>query len=133
MFASLLFGLQLPGLEPCVYFGSPKPAGDLSSSTYVEARRDLLVARALLLVLAADNAGQVSDDWTFEFLPHLVGNATPVFVYLIPTSPAFPGTRWVLESTLQYAGVNIRLVADPADLLALVLADVRALMASGRN
>jgi hypothetical protein len=111
--------LQLPGITPNVYYGIKKPVGDVVRSPYVEARGELLAADIAFLVLATDGAGQLSDDWTLDFLNQLEQAGIVVVVYLVRSDVS--GTDCVSESAIDIPTANVRtvpLVDDVPDMIA---------------
>jgi hypothetical protein len=118
---SLLDALQLDGIEPFVYHGVPKPAGQIVTSVFVEARDELLASDAAFLILATDGSGQISDDWSLSFLPELQRNRVPVFVYLIVSSGV--GKEPVAQSTLDRETIRLKILANIGDVTATVTAD----------
>src|SRR6266852_2028431 len=83
---SILAALQLRDIDPHVYHGVPKPIGQTVTSTYIEARNDLLAAGIVVVVLARNAAQDVSDDWSLDFFQQLIDDDVRLVLCFIESS-----------------------------------------------
>ncbi len=127
----ILDALQLDRVVPYVYQGVPPPTEDIVSNVYVEARSDFFASSVLLLILASDGPGTVTDDWTLDPADERVGRDLEVRLYAVESSHV-EGDR-IPESWFDARRIPVSRVNNPEQLPALVARDVVRLWGAPLN
>lgn len=123
---SLLDSLQLPGVTPRAYHGVPPPVGQTVSSTYIEARNELLTSDVVVLVLATDSYGHVSDDWSLSFIRNVKERGAGTHAYLVLSAER--SIQWLSWSEFQPHATTVTSLASAEDVVSVVSNDIATLV-----
>jgi hypothetical protein len=127
----LLNSLQLSHVSPSVYHGIPRPQGSIVTSTYVEARNQLLASDLVILVLRCDPLGRISDDWSLAFMKEVRVLGARIVLCLVRTPYLEPAdSRLNLSSTV---GTSVVVVDDISDISAAVRKEVVAFLSERKR
>lgn len=102
--------LRQEGLLPSVYRGVKRPPAGEGSTALHGAVDDLYKAQILVILVASNLSGAVSDDWALEELPAFISYNRPALIFLVP---AEVHGKNVPESKVRNLGASVvRILVD---------------------